>query len=122
VTTPDAGVTPRVEAARYRIDFGRAAAGGRGLLEFGPGDRVCLTIGIDLPKAAHLHRRSGFPGPDGILVTFFEPPQRGRRHYCTDNPDVRDAAFVQARLPRVYVDLHYSPRDKGVVGRLTPVS
>ena len=104
------------ETSRYEVEFDQR---GSGLLELGPGRRACLTLEIDLPKAAHMHMRS--EPTDLVLFTFFEPPTPARDRSCIENVRAWDIEYVGSYVREVYVDLHYNPRDEGVVGRLTPL-
>ncbi len=109
---------PEPESVRYAVDLG--GAHGEGVVELGPGERACITLDTRLPKAAHLHRASRKGPADGILVTFFEPPTTATRRTCIEDADPRASGFVADDTQRVYVDLHYNPREEGVVGRLEP--
>ncbi len=116
--TPPAERSPRppaeTEPVRYRVDFGRRGNGA--LSVAGGGAQVCLTLRMPLPKAAHLHERGPFG--DTVLATFFEPPAPSRRRTCVREAEAQTDDLLRQGAPRLYVDVHYGPRDEGVVGEL----
>lgn len=117
--TPSGQASFDQRPARYELTFGKRGRSNSGMVEFTSDDRACLILRAALPKAAHLHFRARGPGSNGILVTFFEPPTKPRPRSCVSDSDPRDARYVEDHTPRVYVDLHYSSTDEGVLGTLT---
>lgn len=111
--------SPDGQAVRYRVDFARRAGLADGIVRVDPSShRVCLALRARPPKGAHLHRRAG-PGADDLLVTFFEPPEPGKRRACVDGAGSWTSDLAAGDAGGVYVDLHYDGRGGSVVGRVS---